>query len=144
MIGYMYQQQAYKLLDLQCQTVFSSCHVQFNKSGTISKEDVTPWKSTPSPDQWEGLLPNHPHLPEQHDHESEDGDVPDVPGLVGAVGEDYGEDNNPPPPRPDTLEGTPPPAPHTPEGHAPPPPISPPPPPSRPRPPPRPPPPDLP
>src|SRR5438445_13561385 len=37
MIGYMYGQQAYKLLELQRRTVFSSRHVKFDESGTISE-----------------------------------------------------------------------------------------------------------
>ncbi|EGN91151.1 hypothetical protein SERLA73DRAFT_43160, partial [Serpula lacrymans var. lacrymans S7.3] len=39
MIGYTHGKQAYKLLDTEKRTVFSSWHVIFNESGKVQKDD---------------------------------------------------------------------------------------------------------
>ncbi|KAI6146671.1 hypothetical protein BKA82DRAFT_166939 [Pisolithus tinctorius] len=57
MIGYTHGQQAYKLLDLQKCTVFSSWHVRFDESGSLSLLELRPWTPDPTGKQWEGLVP---------------------------------------------------------------------------------------
>ncbi|KIK73700.1 hypothetical protein PAXRUDRAFT_73368, partial [Paxillus rubicundulus Ve08.2h10] len=61
MIGYIYGQQAYKLLDVERRTIISSRHVTFDETvpytGTISACDLAPWNVPTVEGQWEGLLP---------------------------------------------------------------------------------------
>ncbi|KIK93776.1 hypothetical protein PAXRUDRAFT_144321 [Paxillus rubicundulus Ve08.2h10] len=43
MISYTYGQQAYKLLDSECQTIISSWYVTFDKTRTISAHNLALW-----------------------------------------------------------------------------------------------------
>ncbi|KAF8835330.1 hypothetical protein BDN67DRAFT_913218, partial [Paxillus ammoniavirescens] len=55
-IGYTYGQQAYKLLDVECWTVISSCHITFNETGIIPACNFAPWNIHTVKGQWEGLI----------------------------------------------------------------------------------------
>ena len=83
MTGYTYGQQAYKLLDLEHCTIISSCHVTFDESGTISGVESAPWNTPAVEGQWEGLIPDHLHEPEDQD----DDDHHSLPnaGPVGGI-----------------------------------------------------------
>ncbi|EGN91129.1 hypothetical protein SERLA73DRAFT_81067, partial [Serpula lacrymans var. lacrymans S7.3] len=74
MIGYTHGKQAYKLLDTEKRTVFSSRHVIFNESGKVQKDDTAPWNTDTSTDQWEGLIPENAHYPDQKTLEEDDPD----------------------------------------------------------------------
>ncbi|EGN94016.1 hypothetical protein SERLA73DRAFT_78391 [Serpula lacrymans var. lacrymans S7.3] len=69
--------QAYKLLDTEKRTVFSCRHVIFNESGKVQKDDTAPWNTDTSTDQWEGLIPENAHYPDQNTLEEDDPD----PGI---------------------------------------------------------------
>ena len=64
--GYTYGQQAYKLLDIEHQTIISSRHVTFDKTGTILEAESAPWHNLAVEGQWEGLLPEHMRQLEHH------------------------------------------------------------------------------
>ncbi|KIJ07467.1 hypothetical protein PAXINDRAFT_90365, partial [Paxillus involutus ATCC 200175] len=81
LIGYTYGQQAYKLLDMERQTIISSRHVTFDEIGTVLEADSTPWNDPTVEGQWEGLLPRHLHLLE-HNHDDDDQRPPN-PRPVG-------------------------------------------------------------
>ena len=87
MLGYTYGQQAYKLLDLEQQTIISSRHVTFDESGTISDAESTPWKAT-TQEQLEGLLLRCSHQPEhignEDDLESETPNTSNTPNVSNA------------------------------------------------------------
>ncbi|EGO01724.1 hypothetical protein SERLA73DRAFT_70892 [Serpula lacrymans var. lacrymans S7.3] len=74
MIGYTHGKQAYKLLGTEKWTVFSSRHVIFNESGKVQKDDTVPWNTDTSTDQWEGLIPENAHYPDQKTLEEDDPD----------------------------------------------------------------------
>ena len=73
MIGYTDGQQAYKLLDIECQTIISSRHVTFDETRTVPEAESASWNNPTVEEQWEGLLPGHLHLAE-HSHEDDDDD----------------------------------------------------------------------
>jgi hypothetical protein len=62
MLGYTPGQQAYKFLDLKQQMTISSWHIIFNEDGTFTVNELTPWTSSVSSSQWEGLM-NQPRQP---------------------------------------------------------------------------------
>ena len=64
-------------------SVFSSRHVTFNETGKITPEEFSPW-NIHSEGQWEGILPNRSHQPEQNIPEEEEPDLP-LPNHQGAV-----------------------------------------------------------
>ena len=84
MIGYTYGQQAYKLLEIEHQTIISSRHVTFNETRTIPEAELAPWNNPTVEGQWEGLLPEHLHLAEHsHKDDDDDGQHPPNPRPVG-------------------------------------------------------------
>ena len=83
MIGYTYGQQAYKLLDLECHTIISSCHVAYDESGTISGVESAPWNAPAVEGQWEGLIPDHLHKSE--DQDDDDHHLLPNAGPVGGI-----------------------------------------------------------
>ena len=87
MLGYIYGQQAYKLLDLEQRTIISSCHITFDESGTISDKESTPWKAT-TQEQWEELFLTCSHQPKhignEDDLESEISDASNAPNVSDA------------------------------------------------------------
>jgi len=88
MIGYTYGQQAYKLLDIEHQTILSSHNVTFNKPGTISRVESASWNTPAVEGQWEGLVPEHLHkLEDDHNgHHRPVGVIPPPnPGPVGDI-----------------------------------------------------------
>ena len=72
MIRYTYGQQAYKLLDIECQNIISSQHVIFDETGTISGTESAPWNDPTVEGQLEGLIPEHLHQPEDDHTDEED------------------------------------------------------------------------
>jgi len=88
MIGYTYRQKAHKLLDIECQTILSSCHVTFDESRIISRVESAPWNAPTVEGQWVGLVLEHLHeLEDNHDdHRRPVGVVPPPnPGPVGDI-----------------------------------------------------------
>ncbi|EGO28229.1 hypothetical protein SERLADRAFT_434102 [Serpula lacrymans var. lacrymans S7.9] len=46
-------------------------HVIFNESGKVQKDDTAPWNTDPSTNQWEELIPENVHLPDQNTMEDD-------------------------------------------------------------------------
>ena len=93
MIWYTHGQQAYKLLDLKCHTVFSNQHVQFNEEATLAPFKTNLWNTHTTGNKWEELTAAHHHVPE-NTYPDVDDDEPDITSkeLAEAVG-----GNQPPP-----------------------------------------------
>ncbi|EGN91475.1 hypothetical protein SERLA73DRAFT_80422, partial [Serpula lacrymans var. lacrymans S7.3] len=49
-------------------------HVIFNESRKVQKDDTAPWNTDTSTDQWEGLIPENAHYPDQKTLEEDDPD----------------------------------------------------------------------